>query len=321
MRILVTNDDGIDSEGLHILARAMTEHGDVTVVAPDDEYSGASAALGALHRIHPEVHQTSIDGVREAWSVSGPPALCVMFARLGAFGPPFDLVVSGINPGVNVGRSIYHSGTIGAALTARSGGISGVAVSQAVQGYGVEGQGWDEMLSGQLWDSAAAVAGAVVGALVDAPPAPRTDPDRPGGDRPSAEPPDRDRTTPDRTPADRPARPLGPVVVNLNVPNLRIERLAGWRHTTIGRIPPRVIAEASLVPTLGHPGRFRVAMKWGDAVSLPDGTDGGAIERDQVSVTLLGTLSDGRAARDNSPENAAEAAITRALDALLSARA
>ena len=56
-----------------------------------------------------------------AWSVSGPPALCVMFSRLGAFGAPFDLVVSGINPGANVGRSVYHSGTIGACLTARTG--------------------------------------------------------------------------------------------------------------------------------------------------------------------------------------------------------
>ena len=113
MRILVTNDDGIDSEGLHVLARAMAEHGDVTIVAPDDEYSGASAALGALHRIHPEVHQMRVEGVAEGWAVSGPPALCVMFARLGAFGPPFDLVVAGINPGVNVGRSVYHSGTVG----------------------------------------------------------------------------------------------------------------------------------------------------------------------------------------------------------------
>jgi 5'-nucleotidase len=282
VRILVTNDDGIDSEGLHTLARAMTAHGQVTVVAPDDEYSGASAALGALHRIHPEVHQAHIEDVPAAWSVSGPPALCVMFARLGAFGPPFDLVVSGINPGVNVGRSVYHSGTVGAALTARAGGISGVAVSQAVHGFGVEGQGWDEMLSGQVWDGAATVADVVVGALVGGPA----------------------------------GVPGAPVVVNVNVPNLTVERMAGWRHTIIGRIPPRVISEATLEPKVGHPGTFRMAMKWGDAVSLPDGTDGGAVERDQVSITLLGTLSDVRHARDTSAEMAAEAAIAQALDRL-----
>jgi len=122
MRILVTNDDGIDSEGLWVLARAMVPHGDVVVVAPDQEFSGASAALGALHLIQPEVRRLTIDGVPEAWSLTGPPALCVMFTRLGAFGAPFDLIVSGINPGANVGRSVYHSGTIGAALTGRNGG-------------------------------------------------------------------------------------------------------------------------------------------------------------------------------------------------------
>jgi 5'-nucleotidase len=283
VRILVTNDDGVDSEGLHVLARAMTAHGDVTVVAPDDEYSGASAALGALHRIRPEVHQTAIEGAAEAWAVSGPPALCVMFARLGAFGPPFDLVVAGINPGVNVGRSVYHSGTVGAALTARAGGMPGVAVSQAVQGFGIEGQGWDEMLTGQCWDSAASVADAVVGALI-------------------------------------PVVKGAALVVNVNVPNQPLAGLAGWQHTSIGRIPPRVIAEATLEPKVGHPGTFRVAMNWGDAVSLPEGTDGGAIERNLVSVTFLSALADVRSLPEQGPspdELAADAAIGAALDELL----
>ncbi len=279
MRILVTNDDGIDSEGLHVLARAMGVHGEVTIVAPDDEYSGASAALGAIHRIQPEVHRAQVTGVEVAWAVSGPPALCVMFARLGAFGPPFDLVVSGINPGVNVGRSVYHSGTVGAALTARAGGISGVAVSQAVEGFGVEGQGWDEMLRGQLWQDAAEVASVVVGGLLA-------------------------------------GSPRAPVVVNVNVPNLAVKDMAGWQRTAIGRIPPRVISEAGLEPKLGHPGTFRVAMKWGDAVSLPEGTDGGAIERDLVSVTLLGALTDVDAWLDVSAEEAVRPTIGAALDGL-----
>src|SRR5262245_33437509 len=131
MRILVTNDDGVDSVGLHILARRLSKAGDIVVAAPDREYSGAGAALGTLHLIHPEVRRIDLDGVEEAWSVTGPPALCVMFARLGVFGGPFDLVVSGINPGANAGRAIYHSGTVGAALTARNGGVSGLAISQA----------------------------------------------------------------------------------------------------------------------------------------------------------------------------------------------
>ena len=140
MRILVTNDDGIDSLGLHELARSIAELGEVTVVAPDKEYSGAGAAIGAVHLIRPEVHDAYIEGIQTSWSVSGPPGLCVIYARLGLFGDPFDLVVSGINPGINVGRSVYHSGTVGAALTARNGGITGIAVSQAVTDWGVEGR-------------------------------------------------------------------------------------------------------------------------------------------------------------------------------------
>src|SRR6188472_3449133 len=124
MRILVTNDDGIDSIGLHVLVRSMCElDGDheIIVAAPDKEYSGAGASLGALHLIRPEVHIARIEDcdADAVWSVTGPPALCVMFSRLGAFGPPFDLVVSGINPGANVGRAVYHSGTIGATLSGR----------------------------------------------------------------------------------------------------------------------------------------------------------------------------------------------------------
>jgi 5'-nucleotidase len=254
VRILVTNDDGIDSEGLLVLAQAMTGHGEVTVIAPDVEYSGAGASLGVLNHIRPEVHKVEMDGVSAAWALTGPPALCVMFASLGVFGPPFDLVVSGINPGINVGRSIYHSGTVGAALTARARGISGVAVSQSVEGYGVEGQGWDEMLSDQRWEGAAEVASIVVGALASEP-------------------------------------PRAPVVINVNVPNLAVRDMLGWQSSTIGRIPPRVIAEAGLEPRLGHPGTFKVRMKWGEAVSLPGGTDGGAVERDLVSITLLNQLA------------------------------
>jgi 5'-nucleotidase len=253
VRILVTNDDGIDSIGLHVLARAMCRHGDVVVAAPDREYSGAGAALGALHLIHPEVRKVPIEGVPETWAVTGPPGLCVMFSRLGAFGDPFDLVVSGINPGANVGRSIYHSGTVGACLTGRNGGISGVAVSQAVAGFGVEGQGWDEMLVDQHWDAAAEVADVVVGALV----------------------------------ADLPEQP---VVVNINVPNLSVDEMKGWRHTDIGSLPPRTMASAELDPILGHEDAYHVRMSWGDEIPLPEGTDGGTIERDEVSVTYLSRI-------------------------------
>jgi 5'/3'-nucleotidase len=259
MRILVTNDDGVDSVGLHVLARSLQPVGEVVVAAPDREYSGAGAGLGALHLLQPEIHRIELDGVGEAWSVSGPPALCVMFARLGAFGPPFDLVVAGINPGANVGRAVYHSGTVGAALTARAGGISGVAVSQAVTEGGVEGQGWDEMLADQRWDTAGTVAARFVGAL--------------GGSRRSR-----------------------PVVVNINVPNCELADIRGWRHAAVGAVPPRTVTQVRLDPKIGHEGSFHVRMQWGDPVVLPEHTDGGAVGRGEVAVTYLTALAADEAA-------------------------
>ena len=283
MRILVTNDDGIDSEGLLRLAAAVSDHGEVTVVAPDREYSGASASLGVLKEIRPEVRRARLDGVANAWTVSGPPALCVMFATLGVFDQAFDLVVSGINPGVNVGRTVYHSGTVGAALTARSRGLPGIAVSQAVEGYGIEGQGWDEMLKGVHWDSAGQVASAVVGALSG-------------------------------------HELLGPLVLNINVPNLALSQMAGWERTSIGRVPPRVISDARLEAHEGHPGSYKVVMEWGDAVSLPAGTDGGAVERDRVSLTFLNHLTDVDTSSDFSEEKALSPALAGALEELFSRR-
>ena len=100
----MTNDDGIDSLGLHILARAMRGHGDVVIAAPDTEYSGAGASLGALHLIQPEIHRTTVAGIATAWAVNGPPALCVMFARLGAFGPKFELPGGPTAPSSRPGR-------------------------------------------------------------------------------------------------------------------------------------------------------------------------------------------------------------------------
>ena len=248
----MTNDDGIDSVGLHVLARALMPLGDVVIVAPDSEYSGASAALGALHLLQPEVKQATVEGVAESWMVNGPPGLCVMFARLGVFGP-VDLVVSGINPGANVGRAIYHSGTVGAALTARNGGTSGIAISQAVANFGVEGQGWDEMIADQHWDTAARVGAAVVASVLE-------------------------RPTED------------PFVVNVNVPNVAFDELVGWRHAAVAMLPPRTVASGRLHPIDGREGAFSVEMVWGDAVELPAHTDSGAVERGVVAVSYLSRL-------------------------------
>ncbi len=261
MHILVTNDDGIDSLGLHHLAVAMLPFGDVTIVAPDSEYSGASASFGALNQIRPEVHRLHLAGDGPlhgldrvtAYSVSGPPALCVFFARMGVFGFTPDLVVSGINPGANVGRVVYHSGTVGAALTARNGGISGIAVSQDVPNGSVDGQGQDDMLAEQKWPSAAKVAADVVAGWIAAP-------------------------------------PHHAVVLNVNVPNLAYDDMRGWRATSVGSIPPRTIVSAALEPKPGHTDAFRVAMTYGPTVVLDPTEDGGAVTAGYVSVTSLTRL-------------------------------
>ncbi len=256
MRIMVTNDDGIDAPGIEHLARAMVGLGELVVIAPDQEFSGASAAIGAIWEQHPLVHRRRdfpVDGVAEAWAVGGPPALCAMYARLGAFGEPFDLVVSGINPGANVGRSVYHSGTIGACLSGRNGGWSGVAVSQAAAGWGVEGQAWSEVLKGQKWATAATVARTFVEAMIT-------------------------------------ELPTEPVVANVNVPNVDVDELAGWALTQVGLLPPRAMTEVDLIEREGEPDVFDVKMTSGDAIDLPAGTDGGAIERNMVSVSYLSRL-------------------------------
>ena len=254
VRILVTNDDGVLAPGILPLAQAMTEHGDVTVVAPDSEYSGAGAAIGAIWENVPHVTRHRLEGVPEAWAVNGPPALAVMYARLGAFGgEPFDLVVSGINPGANVGRSVYHSGTVGACLSGRNGGWSGIAVSQASTGWGVEGQAQDEAVPLQKWQTAATVASEFVRGYLRQP-------------------------------------PTEVVIANINVPNLELDEIDGWAVTEVGQLPPRAMSKAILVARPDQPDEYDVDIAWGDAIDLPDHTDGGAVERGKVSVTYLSRL-------------------------------
>jgi 5'-nucleotidase len=158
--MLLTNDDGIEAEGLHVLARHLVQAGhDVVVAAPATDASGSGAALGVFHAdSHIDVRRVQIPTCdAPAWSVAGPPGLCTLAARLGAFGPPPDIVVSGINAGLNTGRAILHSGTVGAALTAQNFGAKGLAVSVQAE------LPW-------RWDTAATIAGEVLDLLVDAPP-------------------------------------------------------------------------------------------------------------------------------------------------------
>lgn len=128
-RVLVTNDDGVDSPGIVHLAAALADHFDVTIAAPSQDWSGAGTSIGRFdpHAGIP-MRQVQLDGQR-AFAIDGPPGLAVLAGALGAFGEPFDMIVSGINAGINTGHSVIHSGTVGAALTARTFGAHGVAVS------------------------------------------------------------------------------------------------------------------------------------------------------------------------------------------------
>jgi 5'-nucleotidase len=133
VRVLVTNDDGVNAPGLAVLARALRAAGhDLVVAAPLVDFSGSGAAIGPVHLTNgvtfEEVEIEGLEGV-PVYGLDGPPALAVVAARLGGFGPPIDLVVSGVNPGNNTGRAVLHSGTVGATLTAANVGVSGVAVS------------------------------------------------------------------------------------------------------------------------------------------------------------------------------------------------
>lgn len=128
-RVLVTNDDGVDAPGLRVLAEALAGDFDVTVAAPDRNHSGAGTGIGRVDAGVGVPMRVVELGVGRAFALDGPPGLAVMAAALGAFGEPFPLVVSGINAGRNTGHSVIHSGTVGAALTARTFGAHGLAVS------------------------------------------------------------------------------------------------------------------------------------------------------------------------------------------------
>lgn len=273
-QIMVTNDDGIDSIGLAVLARSMRQFGEVTIICPDTEYSGAGASIGALHIADPVVAKAEVDGIDTSWTVSGPPALCVFYARMGVFGSIPDLIVSGINPGANVGRAVYHSGTIGAALTGRNGMIPGIAVSQSfadpLEDTDEARRDYDERVSRQLWDSAAAVAVEVVAGMVE------TDFE------------------------DCP-------VVNLNVPNLPVEEMAGWQWAEVGLRPPWAVEFAALVPIEGEADRFKVEETWGQHDEQPADTDSAVVMSNKISVTMLSRIE---AAAPKAP------AIDKRLDAI-----
>lgn len=198
MRVLVTNDDGVDAPGIAVLARTLKQAGlDVTVVAPLREASGAGAGIGPLQRMREGIQVEPVEhpglaGI-ETFGVEALPALIVIAACLGAYGPVPDVVVSGINSGRNVGRAVLHSGTIGAALTAVHFNKRGLAVSIQPGPFSSREAAEGDSLH---LETAAAVAAQLVPRIAAAPP---------------------------RT------------VVSCNVPNLPLSRLRGISRASLAR--------------------------------------------------------------------------------------
>ena len=126
-RILVTNDDGVTSPGLLALANEMRQLGEVTILAPDRNWS-ASGHVKTMHRPL-RVKEVMLDGGITALASDGAPSDCVALALLGLVEQKIDLVVSGINPNANIGHDVTYSGTVTAAMEGVISGIPGVAVS------------------------------------------------------------------------------------------------------------------------------------------------------------------------------------------------
>lgn len=128
MHILVTNDDSVHAPGLLALAQAMRSLGDVTVLAPDRNWSGGGH-VKTLHRPL-RVQETALDDGTPALMSDGAPSDCVALAMLGRV-PAVDLVVSGINSYGNLGHDVTYSGTVTAAMEAVIAGVPGFAFSLA----------------------------------------------------------------------------------------------------------------------------------------------------------------------------------------------
>ena len=228
MRILVSNDDGYFSPGIALLAERLAPLGEITVVAPERDRSGASNSL-TLDR--PLLVRRAANGFRY---VNGTPTDCVHLALTGLVDPPPDIVVSGINFGANMGDDTIYSGTVAAATEGYLLGIPALAVSLASK-------------VGRHLDTAARVTLEMVERLRRAPMS-------------------------------------GPVLLNLNVPDLAYDKLRGLEITRLGK---RHKAE----PVIKEVSPRQETVYWvgpaGSAQDAGEGTDFYAVAAERVSVTPL----------------------------------
>ena len=239
-KVLVTNDDGIDSLGLHALAGLAVDLGlEVLVAAPTRESSGASASLGAVEdhgRVVVEPRPiVALPGV-ESLAVRGAPAFIVRAALHGAFGGEPDVVLSGINSGANTGHAVLHSGTVGAAMTAATYSRPSLAVSLAGSG-----DQWH-------WTTAVEVARPVVEWLLES----------------------------------------GEVtVLNLNVPNVALERIRGLRRA-------RLASFGAVQAKVTEVGYGYVGLEYSDIDPMQEPeSDAGLVAHQWACVTPLVPICEG----------------------------
>jgi 5'-nucleotidase len=165
-KLLITNDDGIDSPALIPLAKAMQRLGEVTVVAPNRERSWIGKAISKVDPV--AVTRTDRDGI-EIWSVDGFPADCVHVGAFGILDDLPDLVISGINIGANNGTAYATgSGTLGAAIEASNIGVGGLAFSAMSEGIWNEWVRWVHTKPAlEMWTRLAEVAAEVATVVLE----------------------------------------------------------------------------------------------------------------------------------------------------------
>lgn len=125
MKILISNDDGVNAPGIVTLAAELSKIAETKVMAPDRNRSGASNSLSIVVPVRAQAISNGFI------SVTGTPTDCVHLALTGYFDEPFDMVVSGINAGENMGDDILYSGTVAAATEGRALGLPSLAISLA----------------------------------------------------------------------------------------------------------------------------------------------------------------------------------------------
>jgi len=238
LKILVSNDDGIYSEGLWTLVKELTEIAEVSVVAPDRDQSGSGTSITLRHPLRMVKIKPPVNGVA-AYSIEGSPADSVILAIRLILKEGVDLVVSGINEGPNLGDDVYVSGTVGAALQGFFYSIPAIAFSIAAFGD-------------LHFDVAAKLARVMVSELAD-------------------------KGFPER------------VLLNVNLPNLPLDKLEGIEITRLGerkyvdRIEP------------GHDGKrqYHWIMRGKPEWKSASGTDIWALEKNKISITPLFGNPDG----------------------------